>query len=184
MLDLFRILLPTLATLFHERRDLVVENLLLRHQAPSRAPLAPATASQKQGSILLAGRSTALPGFQTDQPAVQAWRFEKPEAARVRQPAILFLGQNSTRVNPIREPVHRTLLSWLPNAQGHTLEEASHLLPLQEPAKIAAALTAFYKARAMALNHGTARRASANIRGPNPTAALKATRRRLRGMEA
>ena len=32
MLDLFRILLPTLAALFHERHDLVVENLLLRHQ--------------------------------------------------------------------------------------------------------------------------------------------------------
>jgi hypothetical protein len=28
----FRVLLPTLATLFHERHDLVVENLLLRHQ--------------------------------------------------------------------------------------------------------------------------------------------------------
>ena len=32
MLELFRVLLPTLATLFHERDDLVVENLLLRHQ--------------------------------------------------------------------------------------------------------------------------------------------------------
>src|ERR1700682_3803718 len=32
MLDLFRILLPTLAALLHERHDLVVENLLLRHQ--------------------------------------------------------------------------------------------------------------------------------------------------------
>ena len=32
MLELIRVLLPTLATLFHERHDLVVENLLLRHQ--------------------------------------------------------------------------------------------------------------------------------------------------------
>ena len=32
MLELFRVLLPTPATLFHERHDLVVENLLLRHQ--------------------------------------------------------------------------------------------------------------------------------------------------------
>jgi putative transposase len=32
MLDLIRILIPTLAALFHKRRDLVVENLLLRHQ--------------------------------------------------------------------------------------------------------------------------------------------------------
>jgi putative transposase len=32
MLELFRVYLPTLATLFHERHDLVVENLLLRHQ--------------------------------------------------------------------------------------------------------------------------------------------------------
>jgi pimeloyl-ACP methyl ester carboxylesterase len=102
-------------------------------------------------------RDDALKGtdafFQTDQPAVQAWRFEKPEAARVRQPAILFLGENSTRVNAIREPVHRTLLSWLPNAEGHTLHGASHLLPLQEPARISAFLTAFYEARITARNH-------------------------------
>jgi len=32
MLDLFRLLLPTLAALFHERHDLILENLLLRHQ--------------------------------------------------------------------------------------------------------------------------------------------------------
>ena len=32
MLDLFRILLPTLAAIFRERHGLVVENLLLRHQ--------------------------------------------------------------------------------------------------------------------------------------------------------
>ena len=85
--------------------------------------------------------------FQTDQPAVQAWRFEEPEAARVLQPALLFPGENSTQVSAIREPVHRTLLSWLPNSEGRTLEGASHLLPLQEPAQISAALTAFYKAR-------------------------------------
>jgi pimeloyl-ACP methyl ester carboxylesterase len=107
--------------------------------------------------VLGTWREDALKGmdafFQTDQAAVQAWRFEKPEAARVQQPAILFLGGNSTRVNAIREPVHRTLLSWLPNAEGHTLEGASHLLPLQEPAQIAAALTTFYKARVTALNH-------------------------------
>jgi pimeloyl-ACP methyl ester carboxylesterase len=102
-------------------------------------------------------RENALKGtdafFQTDQPAVQAWRFEKAEAARVQQPAILFLGENSTRVNPIREPVHRTLLAWLPNAEGHTLEGASHLLPLQVPAQISGALAAFYRAQAIALSH-------------------------------
>jgi pimeloyl-ACP methyl ester carboxylesterase len=102
-------------------------------------------------------REDALMGtdafFQTDQPAVQAWRFDQAEAARVRQPAILFLGENSTRVSPIREPVHRTLLSWLPNAEGHMVEGASHLLPLQEPSQIAAALTAFYGARVTIVNH-------------------------------
>jgi hypothetical protein len=79
---------------------------------------------------------------------MQEWRFDQPEAARVLQPAILFLGDNSTRVNAIREPVHRTMLSWLSNAEGHTLKGASHLLPLQVPAEISAALTEFYKALA------------------------------------
>ncbi len=71
----------------------------------------------------------------------------------MRQPAILFLGENSTRVSPIREPVHRTLLSWLPNADGHTVEGASHLLPLEVPTQIAATLTAFYTARIMIVDH-------------------------------
>jgi pimeloyl-ACP methyl ester carboxylesterase len=107
--------------------------------------------------ILGTWREDALKGtdafFQTDQPALQAWRFDKPEAARVWRPAILFLGENSTRVNPIREPIHRTLLSWLPNSEGHTLEGASHLLPLQEPAQIAAALAVHYNAWAAVQNH-------------------------------
>jgi pimeloyl-ACP methyl ester carboxylesterase len=107
--------------------------------------------------VLGTWRENALKGtdafFQTDQPAVQAWRFERPEAARVRQHAILFLGENSTRVNPIREPVHRTLLSWLPNVEGHIVKGASHLLPLQEPAQISSALTAFYEAWVATLNH-------------------------------
>ncbi len=107
--------------------------------------------------VLGTWREDALKGtdafFQTDQPAVHGWRFEEPEAARVRQPAILFLGENSTRVNAIREPVHRKLLSWLPNAEGHTIEGASHLLPLQQPARISALLAAFYKARITAPNH-------------------------------
>jgi pimeloyl-ACP methyl ester carboxylesterase len=101
--------------------------------------------------VLGTWRDGALKGtdafFQSDQSAMQAWRFDEPEAARVRQPAMLFLGEDSTRVNSIREPVHRTLLSWLPNVEGRTLEGASHLLPLQQPVQIAAALTAFYKAR-------------------------------------
>ena len=102
-------------------------------------------------------RQDALKGteafFQTDQPALQGWRFDKAEAERVRQSAILFLGENSTRVNAIRTPVHESLLSWLPSAQGHTLQGASHLLPLQAPARIATLLTAFYKARIAAQDH-------------------------------
>jgi pimeloyl-ACP methyl ester carboxylesterase len=102
-------------------------------------------------------REDALKGtdafFQTDQAALQTWRFAGPEAARVRQPVILFMGENSTRVNPIREPIHRTLLSWLPNAEGLTLEGASHLLSLQKPARISAALAKLYRARVTILNH-------------------------------
>jgi pimeloyl-ACP methyl ester carboxylesterase len=108
-------------------------------------------------TVLGTWREAALKGtdsfFRTDQPALQAWGFDRPEAARVWQPAILFLGENSTHVSPIREPIHKTLLSWLPDAEGHSVEGASHLLPLQKPAQISALLTAFYKARITAQNH-------------------------------
>lgn len=107
--------------------------------------------------VLGTWREDALKGtdafFRTDQPALQAWGFDRGVAARVQQPAIVFLGENSTQVNPIREPIHATLLSWLPSAEGHTVEGATHLLPLQKPAQISALLTAFYNARIPAQNH-------------------------------
>ncbi|MGI8562195.1 MAG: hypothetical protein ACR2MZ_01315 [Candidatus Dormibacter sp.] len=64
MLEPLRILLPTLTALLHERHDLLVENLLLRHQLQVGAPLSPAAALQDQRSILLAVRSLARPGLE------------------------------------------------------------------------------------------------------------------------
>ncbi|MFN2465892.1 MAG: alpha/beta fold hydrolase [Candidatus Dormibacteria bacterium] len=96
-------------------------------------------------------REDALRGtdvfLRVDQAAMQGWRFGQTEAAMVCQPSILFLGGESNRINAIREPIHNSLLSWLPDAVGATIPGGSHLLPLQEPTRIADVLDSFYTQR-------------------------------------
>jgi pimeloyl-ACP methyl ester carboxylesterase len=102
--------------------------------------------------LLLGWHEEALRGidsfYRSDRPAMESWTFGADDAARVKQRAILFLGEFSTRVNAIRQPIHETLLRWLPNCEGHTIAGATHLLPLQEPAQIAAVLSASYRSAA------------------------------------
>jgi pimeloyl-ACP methyl ester carboxylesterase len=84
------------------------------------------------------------PFFETDQPSVQAWRFDAANAARITQPALLVIGDGSDRVNPIRSQVQHALMEWLPNAEAFTLPDSTHLLPLQNPSGLASALVDFW----------------------------------------
>jgi hypothetical protein len=55
MPDLFRVLLPTLAVLFHERHELVVENLLTRAKTGSSEIGDPARTLELRLTSLTAG---------------------------------------------------------------------------------------------------------------------------------
>ena len=89
-------------------------------------------------------RDDALKGtdafFRTDQPAVQSWRFEAGEAAHVRQPAILFWAKTALESTRSASPFTGPCSPGYPTLRTHP-GGASHLLPLQEPAQIASALT-------------------------------------------
>ena len=103
------------------------------------------------GRVLPDGRADALRGtpafFTTDQHSVQSWKFGAADAARIKQPVLLVLGDRSALVNPIRRQVQDTLLSWMPHAEVLMVPGATHLLPLQKPAEIAAGLAAFYQSQ-------------------------------------
>jgi 3-oxoadipate enol-lactonase len=79
--------------------------------------------------------------FEAELPAVQSWSFTSEDAARVTQPALLVLGSESVATFPERREL---LLAWLPDAEPYDLPGASHLLHIEQPDALAAALAAFF----------------------------------------
>ena len=79
--------------------------------------------------------------FAQELPALQAWSLTREDAARVAQPVLCVVGENSASTFPERREL---LLSMLPNAEAFDLSGASHLLHLENPQGMAAALAAFF----------------------------------------
>jgi pimeloyl-ACP methyl ester carboxylesterase len=79
--------------------------------------------------------------FGQELPALQQWSFTQEDAGRVVQPALAILGGNTV---PIFAERLKLLISWLPNVQRFELPDATHLLHVQNPRVMAAALAAFY----------------------------------------
>jgi pimeloyl-ACP methyl ester carboxylesterase len=82
--------------------------------------------------------------FGQELPAVRAWSFGPEEAARVTQPALAVLGAETRQVTPVFDQRHELLLAWLPRAESFVLPGATHLLHLQNPTGMAAALAGFF----------------------------------------
>jgi pimeloyl-ACP methyl ester carboxylesterase len=78
--------------------------------------------------------------FGQELPAVLEWSFGRDEAARVTQPALAVVGENSHAV--FRER-HDLLVEWLPNVEAFELPKATHLLQVENPGGMAEALDAF-----------------------------------------
>jgi pimeloyl-ACP methyl ester carboxylesterase len=101
-------------------------------------------------SVLPAGLQQALADtpatFELDIGLVD-WRFGEAEARRISQPALVVLGEDSPKLHPRFEETYQSLLTWLPNAEGFVLPEATHFLQLETPraaAGLAAAMADFY----------------------------------------
>jgi pimeloyl-ACP methyl ester carboxylesterase len=101
-------------------------------------------------SVLLGGFQQALADtpatFELDIGLVD-WTFTEAEARRIRQPALVVLGADSPKLHPRFEETYQNLLSWLPNAEGFVLPEATHFLQLETPqasAGLAVAMADFY----------------------------------------
>jgi pimeloyl-ACP methyl ester carboxylesterase len=79
--------------------------------------------------------------FRQELPALQQWAFTQEDAARITQPVLAVLGENTTPTFPERREL---LLSWLPNVEPFDLPDATHLLHVQNPQGMAEGLAAFY----------------------------------------
>jgi pimeloyl-ACP methyl ester carboxylesterase len=79
--------------------------------------------------------------LQTEAPSVGRWTFGRDEAARLPQPVLSVVGDQSALVS---QQAHELLLGWFPSAEAYVLPKATHLLHVQDPESVSDALTAFF----------------------------------------
>jgi pimeloyl-ACP methyl ester carboxylesterase len=79
--------------------------------------------------------------FTQELPALQRWAFTQQDAARITQPVLAVCGEQT---DPSFRERLELLVSWLPDAERFELPGATHLLHVQQPAAVAAALAAFF----------------------------------------
>jgi pimeloyl-ACP methyl ester carboxylesterase len=80
--------------------------------------------------------------FDTDLPALLAWRFGANDARRITQPVLHIGGSESGQ---LFAEVRDLMLAWLPQADDAVLAGADHSLALTHPAQVAATLVAFLR---------------------------------------
>jgi pimeloyl-ACP methyl ester carboxylesterase len=80
--------------------------------------------------------------FDTDLPALLAWRFGAEDARRITQPVLHIGGSDSGRWFA---EVRDLMLTWLPQADDVVLAGADHSLALTHPGEVAAALVGFLR---------------------------------------
>ena len=82
--------------------------------------------------------------FQTELPALQAWRFASEEARRIEQPLLVVRGADSDAVAPVFGEGIAMLRQWLPRAETFVVPEATHGMPFMNPCVLAEGLMAFF----------------------------------------
>jgi 3-oxoadipate enol-lactonase len=83
--------------------------------------------------------------FEVEVPALVEWRFGEAEARRIKQPLLSVLGGDSDALWARFGEVHHLLLSWMPQAEGFVVPDATHFMQLQEPRLLAERLADFVR---------------------------------------
>ncbi|MDQ3296435.1 MAG: alpha/beta hydrolase [Myxococcota bacterium] len=78
--------------------------------------------------------------FGVELPGLQQWTFTPEQAAQVRQPTLSILGKQT---EPLWVDVDALLRSAMPNIVSTTIQDAGHLLHIQNPQPVARAFSAF-----------------------------------------
>ena len=131
----------------------VVEPALERYRAGDKPGAVDTWMRGVCGPDYRAALEQALPGavdqavadadtfFGQELPAVAQWSFGQEEAARIAQPALVVLGENSI---PVFRERCDLLLAWLPNAEAFELPGGDAPAPRAESRRLADALAAFF----------------------------------------
>jgi pimeloyl-ACP methyl ester carboxylesterase len=87
--------------------------------------------------------------FESELPALLAWRFGKEEVQQVTQPVLSVLGGESEALWPRFGETHCLLLEWLPQGEGSIVPGATHLMQVEQPGTVAEAVTGFLRRHPM-----------------------------------
>jgi 3-oxoadipate enol-lactonase len=78
--------------------------------------------------------------FGVEVPELQRWHFGDEEACRIRVPVLSLIGAQS---DPVFLEIEQLLSSWLPQLKTGRVPNSNHMLCLQRPDLVAAALARF-----------------------------------------
>ncbi len=78
--------------------------------------------------------------FEVEQEALQQWSFTAEDAARIRQPVLSVVGEESI---PACHEVHSLVKQWMPHAEELVVPQANHALPYMNPRAVADGLARF-----------------------------------------
>jgi pimeloyl-ACP methyl ester carboxylesterase len=78
--------------------------------------------------------------FETEVPGVPEWTFGLKQAGAITCPVLSVLGSNSS---PLFVEGRQLLHAWIPDCQDADIAGATHLLPMEAPGPVAAAIAAF-----------------------------------------
>jgi pimeloyl-ACP methyl ester carboxylesterase len=78
--------------------------------------------------------------FETEVPGVPRWSFGPQQAAAITCPVLSVLGSNTS---PLFVEGRQLLHAWFPDCQDADIAGATHLLQMQAPGPVAAAIAAF-----------------------------------------
>ncbi len=78
--------------------------------------------------------------FQVELEALQQWSFTAENAARIRQPVLSVIGDES---EPIFHEIHSLLKRWMPHIEELAVPRANHALEFMNPSAVADGLARF-----------------------------------------
>ena len=78
--------------------------------------------------------------FLSELPAVSDWTFEPEQATAITCPVLSVLG---SKTSPLFVEGHELLHEWFPQCRDADITDASHLLQMEAPGPVAAAIAAF-----------------------------------------
>jgi pimeloyl-ACP methyl ester carboxylesterase len=106
--------------------------------------------------------------FEIEMPALGDWRFDANIAAQISQPALCVLGSRSL---PFYGEGAQLFRSWLPKTELRMVQGVNHLLQMQDPKGVAAALARFFANNPLERQDGV----TATTSGPGDVAERRIT---------